>query len=666
LRLPPIRTASRPPQLVGQRRPLTPGLEVVPPIPTGLQPLGHERSLEAPGGIVSGIAHAVQAASGHLDAAVRGPDSGPAAHARRRGHGADGTTEPLGGQPEGPSVRQEAGGSLLGAAPAPTGPATSSGGTDVAAASSAPVSAARSVVGLGPAGAGPLTTSSAIGPIAHSSGFVALPGMPGPASMAARTEPAPRPTPGSLPATTHAPETGRASSDLHRAAPIAGRIVTAARAVEAASGSRHNLGQSRRLRFGQALSGPPATGGASPSVRGPSVRAGVATPGPTPAGDPGPAAASSDSAPLSAPSGESTVGPESRSDASGAVTAHEVAPPRPPTAPLVGTLEPMIAAVDTASGADGSGDGTPTPTVVAPRYELAGLTIARTEAGRGPTDDAGWTTGPGTGSGASGPPGGSSGAARSARAAIVARMVDGGRSLAHGIAGTSAIPRRGAPADRSPGAPGRVTAFPANEARPGRADRANVAVERLGTSVTVHAPGGIAARNARDAQSGGGSAGSWHRAEMPGVGVARSAGASVPEVGRATTASGRVAGVVAGAPGMTVRRASVDGRPVAQSEPEAGTSGTTAPGPEPAPPSTAAPTSTAQRAGEAGPAADAGIDATSATSSDPGAAPAGGAGPSERDLDALAGRLFDRIERSLRAELLVDRERAGTLVDIGR
>jgi hypothetical protein len=110
----------------------------------------------------------------------------------------------------------------------------------------------------------------------------------------------------------------------------------------------------------------------------------------------------------------------------------------------------------------------------------------------------------------------------------------------------------------------------------------------------------------------------------------------------------------------------VDGRPVALSEPEAGTSGTTAPGPEPAPPSTAAPTSTAQRAGEAGPAADAGIDATSATSSDPGAAPAGGAGPSERDLDALAGRLFDRIERSLRAELLVDRERAGTLVDIGR
>jgi len=114
-----------------------------------------------------------------------------------------------------------------------------------------------------------------------------------------------------------------------------------------------------------------------------------------------------------------------------------------------------------------------------------------------------------------------------------------------------------------------------------------------------------------------------------------------------------------------VRRASVDGRPVAQSELEGGTAGTTAPGPEPAPGSTAA-SSTTQRAGDTGPAADAGVDSTSATSSDPGAAPAGGTGPSERDLDALAGRLFDRIERSLRTELLVDRERAGTLVDIGR
>jgi hypothetical protein len=48
------------------------------------------------------------------------------------------------------------------------------------------------------------------------------------------------------------------------------------------------------------------------------------------------------------------------------------------------------------------------------------------------------------------------------------------------------------------------------------------------------------------------------------------------------------------------------------------------------------------------------------------AAGGGAAGPSERDLELLAGRLFDRIERQLRAELIADRERTGALVDIGR
>jgi hypothetical protein len=136
----------------------------------------------------------------------------------------------------------------------------------------------------------------------------------------------------------------------------------------------------------------------------------------------------------------------------------------------------------------------------------------------------------------------------------------------------------------------------------------------------------------------------------------------VSGVGWPTVDSGLIAGVAAGAHGMSVRRATTDSRPIAQPEPEAGAAGTTVPGLEPARPSMATTSTAAQRAAEAGPRADAG----SATASDPGAAPAGGEGPSERELDALAGRLFDRIERSLRAELLIDRERAGTLVDIGR
>ena len=39
------------------------------------------------------------------------------------------------------------------------------------------------------------------------------------------------------------------------------------------------------------------------------------------------------------------------------------------------------------------------------------------------------------------------------------------------------------------------------------------------------------------------------------------------------------------------------------------------------------------------------------------------AGDSEKDMDELAGKLYDRIRGRLRTELLVDRERAGLLTD---
>jgi hypothetical protein len=40
------------------------------------------------------------------------------------------------------------------------------------------------------------------------------------------------------------------------------------------------------------------------------------------------------------------------------------------------------------------------------------------------------------------------------------------------------------------------------------------------------------------------------------------------------------------------------------------------------------------------------------------------AGPGGLDLDALAGRLYGRISSKLRAELRLDRERAGYVTDL--
>jgi hypothetical protein len=39
-------------------------------------------------------------------------------------------------------------------------------------------------------------------------------------------------------------------------------------------------------------------------------------------------------------------------------------------------------------------------------------------------------------------------------------------------------------------------------------------------------------------------------------------------------------------------------------------------------------------------------------------------GQSEKELDELARKLYDRIRYHLRSELLIDRERAGVLTDL--
>jgi hypothetical protein len=55
-----------------------------------------------------------------------------------------------------------------------------------------------------------------------------------------------------------------------------------------------------------------------------------------------------------------------------------------------------------------------------------------------------------------------------------------------------------------------------------------------------------------------------------------------------------------------------------------------------------------------------------AEGSEGGAAGAAGAAGSDKELDELARKLFPRLQLRLRSELLIDRERIGALVDLGR
>ncbi len=68
---------------------------------------------------------------------------------------------------------------------------------------------------------------------------------------------------------------------------------------------------------------------------------------------------------------------------------------------------------------------------------------------------------------------------------------------------------------------------------------------------------------------------------------------------------------------------------------------------------------------DAGSASPASNDATTVSSTTTRAAASGGAGPiAERDLEEMVRRLYPRLRRSLSSELLVARERAGTLADL--
>jgi hypothetical protein len=61
-----------------------------------------------------------------------------------------------------------------------------------------------------------------------------------------------------------------------------------------------------------------------------------------------------------------------------------------------------------------------------------------------------------------------------------------------------------------------------------------------------------------------------------------------------------------------------------------------------------------------------GGEAAGATGASAGAAPGTTPGPTARELDELAGKLYEPLRRRLHRELLVDRERDGSLLSLGR
>jgi hypothetical protein len=73
-----------------------------------------------------------------------------------------------------------------------------------------------------------------------------------------------------------------------------------------------------------------------------------------------------------------------------------------------------------------------------------------------------------------------------------------------------------------------------------------------------------------------------------------------------------------------------------------------------------------QRAdGDAAP-AEAALPAGAGGGASAGAAAGGAPGPSARELDELAKKLYEPLRRRLHRELLVDRERDGSLLSLGR
>jgi hypothetical protein len=361
------------------------------------------------------------------------------------------------------------------------------------------------------------------------------------------------------------------------------------------------------------------------------------------------------------------------------VVAREVADPRPPMAPLVGTLR---AGVGAATPAEAAGAGDPAATervpalaVVTPRFELAGV---------GHVDDPG-TVGLGLRAAPArdvpvGSPSASDSTAASPGRPVWGAMGDAppGQSVAAWQRAGWAEPAEpamplqrdeGADARTSPrgvaGLPGEPSGMPAGlasvlfpaPARAGGAIGAVPARPAQRTAVSLAPPGtpgvrsGIG-REAAGARSAPRSAGSGHAPLIQaatGQAVAAWMSASrrpaapvaVPDGERPRSAQRATGGGVGSANHAVTSHAA-----------EPGIAGLDGLAESFAGPAVVA----AQRAGET----------TATATATEGRGAVTGGGPSDRELDALAGRIYERIRRRFRSELLVDRERSGALVEFGR
>lgn len=581
--LPPIqRVAARMP-LVAPNAAFESGLATRQPAPTALAPLGHDRRLEAPAGLVSGVATPVQRrAEDPVPARVRPAHPSPARAATAQ--------------------RSTAAGAWPGAGPEPAGGSTVSAEAPEA-----------------PAAPSPLVTAPALGeaPV----GLVGRAATP--AASAVGTPPQPADAP------------GRADSAPVVAGPLIARA--ADRGAEGApTGASADPDRAvgdrpvRRIRVGAPLT-PTVSRVALPGEAAPATAATPPATGLPPGGPAGPGGARSDPGPTP------PAGP-------GAPVAGAGSPARPAAAPVPGPRAALQrSAVDAPARSGLVGD-------------------LRPVLGTMPAISIGRPTAPADAPGAA-----AEGAATPPSLATLARAEHGAPAWAQpGPSGGAMLPSPAAPPFTSDPGPG---------FSPARLTWSNPALAEA--SAAVSGPIGRPA------------------AATPAVAMRAAASPAGPTASRPV---GRAGGIRLGAPaGQLAGRAAEPGRtaPAARGDREPGL---TAPGADPSPaaptalwPGPSASSGWAVGDGTAAPtvARSAGDDALAAGGGDTpdvaaagggpapsGVVPAGGQASSpgggmrdeaarDQETQAWADRLYDRIALRLRRDLLVERERAGTLVDRG-
>jgi hypothetical protein len=637
--VPPIQRVTGPAPLVAPNAPFRARLATARPAPVALASLGHDRHLEAPAGLATGIAKPVQRSPAEpVPSSVRhrggahvhpaaGAATAPAAWTAGEESGPDAAPDPVASSLPSPTlavVARSAGDTSQSLVSAPS-VASPPAGLVGAAAVSRSASVQRSAAVPVPAAADPV----------GSPGPVDATGIP---SGAAPT----------VSRATSAPGTTRAAPTVGASAPLVQRRVRLGPAIEGRS-----PGPSRAVphsAIASAPASPPAGTTPAPSVHAgpaPTVSRSVAD-ADVPDHDHGGTAAAP-MLPLARSADTGDAGePAEADDRVGAGTGEPVvarramAAARPSTTPLVGTLRPMIDTGRTTVLQRAAGE---TPGIVA-EAEPGTPAAALAALGR---------AGPYGVPGFAGPSGG-------------AGVPFGGDSPAGGTGfqvGGPAVAR--ATADVGPGAlePGDAPGWSGNRlswTNPWLADpapgssRGRTAAAGVPNNATASlqgeegpGPGGPTASRMATASASLGAFASRPRGLRVGPAVQRRAVERV--AGDADHPSTHTDGPVAST-----------ASPVSVAIPSSGTTGGPVVARElafDAPPVTLAPL---QR-----------VEAGAAAGTEAGAAAGGGAaGPGapgsptgEKELDDLARKLYDRIGLRLRRDLLVERERAGALVDRG-